>query len=49
MRPVNYRNSVIKGYTGVVELSGPKELLHMTVDAGVGSKNSQGFGCMEMD
>ncbi|GAB4265033.1 CRISPR-associated endoribonuclease Cas6 [Thermincola ferriacetica] len=48
MRLVNYKNTVIKGYTGVMELSGPTELLQMAVDAGLGSKNSQGFGCVEV-
>ncbi|MGI6065410.1 MAG: CRISPR-associated endoribonuclease Cas6 [Bacillota bacterium] len=43
---VNYKNTVIKGYTGHVELTGPRELLQMAVDAGLGSKNSQGFGCV---
>jgi CRISPR-associated endoribonuclease Cas6 len=43
---VNYKNTVIKGYSGKLELTGPVELLQMAVDAGLGSKNSQGFGCM---
>ncbi len=48
MRLVNYKDTVIKGYTGMIELTGPKELLQIAVDAGVGSKNSQGFGCVEV-
>ncbi len=45
---VYYKNTVIKGYSGKLELTGPKELLQMAVDAGLGSKNSQGFGCVEL-
>lgn len=48
MRLVSYKDIVIKGYTGKVVLTGPKELLQMAVDAGLGSKNSQGFGCVEL-
>jgi len=48
MRLVNYKDTVIKGYTGKIVATGPKELLQMAVDAGIGSKNSQGFGCMEV-
>lgn len=48
MRLVSYKGTVIKGYTGKVVLTGPKELLQMGVDAGLGSKNSQGFGCVEV-
>jgi len=45
---LNYKNTVIKGYSGKLLLTGPKELLQMAVDAGIGSKNSQGFGCLEV-
>nr|WP_269438125.1 CRISPR-associated endoribonuclease Cas6 [Phosphitispora fastidiosa] len=48
MRLLNYKGTVIKGYTGKVVLTGPGELLQMAVDAGIGSKNSQGFGCVEL-
>jgi CRISPR-associated endoribonuclease Cas6 len=47
MHVMNYKNTVIKGYSGKLQLSGPKELLQMAVDAGLGSKSSQGFGCVE--
>lgn len=43
---VNYKDSVIKGYSGNLELKGPKELLQLALDAGLGGKNSQGFGCV---
>lgn len=45
---VSYKDTVIKGYSGRLVLTGPRELLQMAVDAGLGSKNSQGFGCVEV-
>lgn len=48
MHVMNYKNTVIKGYSGKLQLSGPKELLQMAVDTGLGSKSSQGFGCVEV-
>lgn len=48
MNIINYKNTIIKGYSGRIVLTGPQALLQMAVDAGVGSKNSQGFGCVEM-
>ncbi|MGI6553151.1 MAG: CRISPR-associated endoribonuclease Cas6 [Bacillota bacterium] len=48
MRLVKYKDTVIKGYSGKLALKGPRELLQMAVDAGIGSKNSQGFGCVEI-
>ncbi len=48
MRLVNYKNTVIKGYTGKIELTGPRELLQMAVDAGVGSENGRGVRCVEV-
>lgn len=43
-----YKKTVIKGYTCRMKIEGPKELLQIAVDAGIGSKNSQGFGCVEI-
>lgn len=48
MHVMSYKDTVIKGYSGKLQLSGPKELLQIAVDAGLGSKNSQGFGCVEL-
>lgn len=45
---MNYKETVIKGSSGKLVLTGPKELLQMAVDAGIGSKNGQGFGCVEV-
>lgn len=37
----------IKGWSGRFRLEGPKELLQMGLDAGLGAKNSGGWGCVE--
>jgi CRISPR-associated endoribonuclease Cas6 len=49
LRIINYKDTIIKGYTGKLLLSGPSSLLQLAVDGGLGSKNSQGFGCVEVD
>jgi CRISPR-associated endoribonuclease Cas6 len=48
MHVMKYKSTVIKGYSGKLLLTGPKELLQIAVDAGLGSKSSQGFGCVEV-
>lgn len=48
MHLINYKGIVIKGYSGKMLLTGPKELLQLGVDSGLGSKNSQGFGCVRV-
>lgn len=45
---VTYKNTFIQGYSGVFELSGPPPILQLALDASLGSKNSQGFGCVEL-
>ena len=45
---VSYKGTVIKGYSGKFRLSGPKELLQLALDAGLGSKNAQGFGFIQL-
>jgi len=40
-----YKQTVIKGWMGEYELSGDAALLQVALDAGLGSKNSQGYGC----
>ena len=45
---VKYKGFIVKGYSGRLLLEGPRSLLQMAVDAGLGSKNSQGFGCVEI-
>ena len=38
----------IKGWWGRFRLQGPKELLQIALDCGLGAKNSAGFGCVEL-
>lgn len=38
----------LKGWNGVFRLKGPKALLQKAVDCDLGSKNSAGFGCVEV-
>ncbi len=49
MNIVRYKNIIIKGYSGRLKLSGPKNLLQTAIECGLGSKNSQGFGCIEIE
>lgn len=44
-----YKQTVIKGYTCRLRLCAPQELLQVAVDAGLGAKNSQGFGCLQLE
>ncbi len=39
---------IIKGWTGYFSLSADPKFLHFALDAGLGSRNSQGFGMVEM-
>ncbi len=45
---VIYKGTVIKGWHGYFQLEGPKSLIDVTYDAGLGSKNSEGFGMYEI-
>ena len=43
-----YKGTVIKGWTGIYELDAPEPYFRMALDAGLGAKNSQGFGFVEV-
>lgn len=43
-----YKDTVIKGWMGEYELSGDPGLLQLALDAGLGAKNSQGYGCCSL-
>jgi CRISPR-associated endoribonuclease Cas6 len=45
---IDYKDTTIKGYSGEFILSGPTPLLQIAVESGLGSKNSQGFGCIKV-
>lgn len=45
---VNYKNFHILAYNCEMEMEGSEELQKMAYDAGIGGKNSAGFGCIEI-
>jgi CRISPR-associated endoribonuclease Cas6 len=45
---INYKGTYIVGYNGIYWLQGSPELIKVAYDTGLGSKNSQGFGCWEV-
>lgn len=45
---IYYKNIVVKGATGSFIIKGDKRLLQIGLDAGFGSKNSQGFGLVKI-
>ncbi len=45
---VKYAGTVIKGYSCTLRMTGPPALLQVGLDAGLGAKNSQGFGCIDL-
>lgn len=45
---IDYKGTVIKGWMGRYRLKGSPELIKLAYDSGLGSKNSQGFGCFEI-
>ncbi|AUW94345.1 CRISPR-associated endoribonuclease Cas6 [Sulfobacillus thermotolerans] len=48
MNIVYYKDTIIKGYSGVFDISGPVELLQTGMDAGFGDRSSLGFGLVEL-
>lgn len=42
----DFKGTVVKGWHCELALRGPKELLTLALDAGLGSKNAQGWGCV---
>lgn len=48
LRIMKYRQTVIKAWTGVFELDLPEPFFLLAYDAGLGSKNPQGFGMVEV-
>ena len=44
LKVVIFKGTPIEGYTGIYELEGDPELIYVTYEAGLGSKNSEGFG-----
>ncbi len=46
--PIIYKGTLVKAYSGIFEATGDAELLRVTYECGLGSKNSQGFGMWEV-
>jgi CRISPR-associated endoribonuclease Cas6 len=44
---IKYKETIIKAWRGVYILEGDHELIKVGYDSGLGSKNSQGFGCFK--
>ncbi len=45
---VNFKGTWIRGWTGIYELNLPEPYFTLAYNAGLGSKNSQGFGMLEV-
>lgn len=43
-----FKNTLIKGWTGMFELIGEPKLLQFALDVGLGDRNSQGYGMVEV-
>ncbi|PMQ02048.1 MAG: CRISPR-associated endoribonuclease Cas6 [Dictyoglomus sp. NZ13-RE01] len=48
LKIILFKNTPIEGYTGIYEISGTRELILSTYEAGLGNKNSEGFGMWEI-
>jgi len=44
-----YKNFMVKGWNGKFRLTGDKNLLDLALSAGLGAKNSQGFGLIVLE
>lgn len=42
-----YKDFIIKGWMGDYQINGDADLISFAYNTGIGSKNSQGFGCFE--
>lgn len=49
LKIMEYKGTVIKGWMGTYRLAGDPQLLEVALDAGLGGKNSQGFGCCTVE
>jgi CRISPR-associated endoribonuclease Cas6 len=45
LKITRYKDTVVKGWMGEYELHADPGLLQVALDAGLGAKNSQGYGC----
>jgi CRISPR-associated endoribonuclease Cas6 len=45
---VNFKGTWVKGWSGLYRFRAPREYFEMALDAGLGERNSGGFGCVEV-
>jgi len=45
---VNFKGTIVKGWMGIFEINFPEPYFTLAYDSGLGSKNSQGFGMVEV-
>ncbi len=43
-----FKQFIVKGTSGIFEISGDESLINTALNCGLGSKNSQGFGCVKL-
>lgn len=48
LKITRYKDIIVKGWMGNYRLQGDPQLLQVALDAGLGSKNSQGYGCCSL-
>jgi len=46
--PMSFKGTWVKGWTGLYRFRAPREYFEMALDAGLGERNSGGFGCVEV-
>jgi CRISPR-associated protein Cas6 len=46
--PMSFKGTWVKGWTGLYRFRAPREYFQMALDAGLGERNSGGFGCVEV-
>jgi CRISPR-associated endoribonuclease Cas6 len=45
---INFKGTWVKGWSGLYRFHAPPEYFQMALDAGLGERNSGGFGCVEI-
>ncbi len=45
---LRYKDNFVEAWDGIFRIDGSRELLRMALYAGIGERNSQGFGCLEI-
>lgn len=45
---INFKGTWVKGWSGLYRFHAPPEYFQMAIEAGIGERNSGGFGCVEV-